>query len=91
MEFSLLVAKEVIGIWLAYLLINLVDLKLQRVRSCLIVGQTSIAGITWNGTENPKADDEFGDFQSADQKGETFAKNYKKEELDLLDLDNMSK
>jgi hypothetical protein len=68
-----------------------VDLKLQRVRSCLIVGQTSIARITWNGTENLEADYEFGDFQSADQKAETFAKNYKKEELDLFDLDNMGK
>lgn len=47
--------------------------------------------VTWNGTENTKADDEFADIHSADQKAETFAKNYKKEELDLLDLDNMDK
>jgi len=53
--------------------------------------QNSGTKVTWNGNTETKDSDDFGEFQSADQKELAFTKNYKKEELDLLDLNNMGK
>lgn len=76
---------------MGYLRISSANLQELKVLCWLTLGQNSAPrNITFNG--NHTADStEYGDFQSAGDQTKGLSKNLKKEEIDLLDFDDMTK